>query len=117
MGAPMAETALRAAIVDALNATGLVRVWSVHAGRVRVRGGWMHLSPVGTPDVCGYALRDGRFIGIEIKVPGNRTAKERAEAQREFQRQISTHGGISGQVTSAVEAVALLRNAIGRTAA
>jgi len=117
MVAPMAETALRAAIVDALNATGLVRVWSVHAGRVRVRGGWMHLSPVGTPDVCGYALRDGRFIGIEIKVIGNRTAKERAEAQHDFQQDITKHGGIAGQVTSVTEAVALVSKALGRTAA
>jgi hypothetical protein len=107
----VSETALRSAIVAALNASGLCHVWSVHCGRVKVRGGWMHLSPVGTPDICGYTFRSGRFVGIEIKVAGHRTDKDRAAAQAAFQADIQRHGGISGQVTSAVEAVALLRAA------
>ena len=49
-------------------------------------------SPVGTPDVCGYALGCGRFIGIEVKVEGNRTEKERAKMQRGFQADIVQHG-------------------------
>jgi hypothetical protein len=112
----MSETALRSSIVDALNATGMCRVWSVHAGRVKVRGGWMHLSPVGTPDICGYALGSGRFIGIEIKVAGNRTDKARAAAQTAFQVHIATHGGISGQVESVAGAMALIRRALERAA-
>jgi hypothetical protein len=77
----------------------------------------MHLSPVGTPDVCGYTFRGGRFVGIEIKVSGNKTQKDRAEAQRSFQEDIAAHGGISGQVTSVDEAVALVRAAVeGRAA-
>lgn len=107
----MSETALRSAIVAALNATGLCRVWSVQCGRVRVRGGWMMLCPVGTPDVCGYLYRDGRFVGIEIKVEGNRTHKDRAAAQAKFQADIRAHGGVVGQVESVAEAVALVGGA------
>jgi hypothetical protein len=108
----MSETALRSAIVDALNATGLVRVWSIHAGRVKVRGGWLHLCPTGTPDVVGYTLRSGRFVGIEIKVSGNRTKKERAEKQHAFQCDIALHGGISGQVETADDAITIIRRAL-----
>jgi hypothetical protein len=109
----MSETALRSAIVVALNASGLVRAWSVHAGRVKVRGGWMYLCPPGTPDVLGYTLRSGRFLGLEIKVPGNKTEKARAEKQAAFQTAIRASGGIAGQVENADEAVALVREAIG----
>jgi hypothetical protein len=111
----LSETDLRSAIVLALNATGLCHVWSVHAGRVRVRGGWMHLCPVGTPDVCGYS-RDGRFIGIEIKVAGNKTDPERAEKQRAFQADITRHGGIAAQIESVAEALEVVRAAIARAA-
>jgi hypothetical protein len=109
----MSETALRSAIVYALNATGLVRVFSVTAGRVRVRGGWLHLCPVGTPDVIGFALRSGRFVGIEVKVGGNKTDKVRAEKQRAFQADIAAHGGIAGQVDNVASAISLVRQALG----
>lgn len=111
----MSETALRSAIVDALNATGLCRVWSVHAGLVKVRGGWMHLSPVGTPDVCGFT-NAGTFIGIEIKVEGNKTRRERAGAQAAFREDIARRGGITGVAMSVAEAIAIVASATGRAA-
>ena len=59
----------------------------------------MHLCPVGTPDVVGFALASGRFVGIEIKVEGNSTKKARAgNGSARFQALIDEHGGISGQV-------------------
>ncbi len=110
----MSETQLRSAIVEALNATGMVHVWRVHAGGVKVRGGWMNLCPTGTPDVCGYTLRGGRFVGIEIKVPKGKTMKTRAAAQLAAQSHIAAHGGISGQVESVSEAISLVASALAR---
>lgn len=38
----------------------------MQCGRVRVRGGWMHLADEGWPDIVGY-LPNGRMFGIECK--------------------------------------------------
>jgi hypothetical protein len=112
----VSETAIRSAIVDALNATRLCRVWSAHAGIVKVRGGWMHLSPEGTPDVVGFS-RSGIFIGIEIKVAGNKTTKERAAKQAAFREAIARAGGMTGVATSIGEAVAIVTAATHGAAA
>lgn len=103
----MSETDIKRAIVTAMNATGLCRVWSTPSGRVQVRGGWMSLAPEGTPDICGWA-RDGRFVGVEVKVPGHKTKPERAAKQSQAQTDIRSAGGISGQVEDAASAVRLL---------
>ena len=42
--------------------------WRNNSGTVRVRGGYMHLAPEGTPDILGY-MPDGRLLGIEVKQP------------------------------------------------
>jgi hypothetical protein len=105
----MSETALKREIVDALNKTGLCRVWSTPSGKVQVRGGWMYLAPEGTPDVCGFA-RDGRFVGIEIKVPKHKTKADRAEKQLAMQHAIRIAGGISAQVESVDQALTILRS-------
>ena len=106
----MSETALKRAVIDAMNGTGLCEVWSTPSGRLQVRGGWMSLAPEGTPDVCGFA-KDGRFVGIEIKVPGHKTKPERAEKQRAVQAKIAERGGISGQVETPARAIEILLSA------
>ena len=107
----MSETTIKRLVIDAMNATGLCLVWSTPSGKVQVRGGWMYLAPEGTPDVCGIA-RDGRFIGIEIKVPKHKTKKDRSEKQLETQAKIRSLGGIAGQVESADQAINILLAAI-----
>jgi len=111
-GCSVCEGGIKRAIIESLNATGLVRVWNSPAGRVRARGAWVHLAPEGCPDVVGFALWDGRFVGLEIKDPKGTTDKARAEKQRKYQQIIAAHGGISGQVTSVVEAIDLVRAAL-----
>jgi len=37
-----------------------------------------------------YAIKDGRHVWIEVKRPGGR----QSDAQKEFQRQIESHGGM-----------------------
>jgi hypothetical protein len=53
----------------------------MQSGRVKVKRGVMHLCPEGTADylVC---CPDPRWI--ELKAPGAKTKKERAEKQQEF---------------------------------
>ena len=109
-----AETELQAAIVEALRAFG-VTVWRNHSGAVRVRRGYMHLAPVGSPDLIGY-LADGRMLGIEVKVPKARTDKARAEAQAAWRAKASAAGCVVGVVTSVADAVILVRGAEARRA-
>jgi hypothetical protein len=107
-----AETAVTREVIEAVNATGAAFVWRNQSGITKVRGGFMHLAPEGSPDVVGW-LRGGRFLGIEVKVEGNRTQKARAERQREWRDRIVASGGVSGEVRSAADAVALVLRAIG----
>lgn len=42
------------------------RMYRTQSGQVRVKGGFMWLCPIGTPDTTGFTV-DGRIIGIEYK--------------------------------------------------
>lgn len=70
-------------ILDAL--AKIPGLWAsrMHSGVAKVRGGWMHLAAEGTPDIIGY-MPDGRFFGIECKLKGNRTQRQRAKKQDEW---------------------------------
>lgn len=63
------ETPLKAAILDALAAMGVV-AWNSPSGQARVRRGRVHMAPKGTPDIVGYLDGGGRMLAIEVKVPG-----------------------------------------------
>ena len=54
---------------------------------------------VGMPDIV--AVRDGKYIGIEVKVPG----KKQNPNQVEFQRKLEKAGGVYLLVTSVEEVV------------
>lgn len=103
------ETAIIASIVTVVNRTGEAFVWRNQSGIVRVKGGFMHLAPSGSPDVVGWT-RDGRFVGFEVKVPNARTEKGRAERQAEWRARIIAAGGVAAQVTGAMDAIRALRS-------
>src|SRR5579859_6181917 len=105
-----AETLITTACIESINASGLAFVWRNHSGAVRVKRGFMHLAPEGSPDLVGW-LRDGRFVGIETKVAGARTQKARAAAQAEWRDRIRAAGGVAGEVRSPADALALVRAA------
>lgn len=44
----------------------------------------------GTPDLVGYFAPDGRWVGIEVKLPG----KKQQESQVVFQKDVESKGGI-----------------------
>jgi len=110
------ETDLQRAILETLRALGLT-VWRNQSGTVRVRGGFMHMAPEGTPDIIGY-LADGRLLGIEVKLPGKEkrnTKPERREKQAAWRAKARAAGCVVGQVTSVGEAVLLVRGAMAET--
>ena len=105
------ETPIQRDIIKTINASGLATVWRCPSGEVRVRRGYLHMAPKGTPDIVGYT-RDGKFVGIEVKVPGNRTDKARAESQLAARVAIIAAGGIAAEVQSPQEAIDVLRGIV-----
>ena len=61
----MTETELQRDILALLYLAG-VTAWRANSGYVKKN---VKLAPSGTPDIIGYT-RDGRFLGIEVKLPG-----------------------------------------------
>ena len=83
------EGDLKAQVVAALNQLGYL--WfRMQSGRVRVKGGWMMLHKEGTGDILVFP--PGRVCWLELKVKGQKTAKERVEAQAEFGKQVQALG-------------------------
>ena len=116
----MSETALVLAIRNCLALDPDVLAIRVHSGLVRVKRGWMHLAPAGTADVCGCvraALEPpeyyvtGRFFALEVKDPGGKTAKDRAEKQAAFRDKVRAIGGFAAEVDSVDAAVAAIQRA------
>lgn len=103
----MSEQDIVRSIIEAVNASGLAQVWRCQSGRVRVRRGWMHLAPAGTPDVVGW-MRDGRFLGLEVKKPGEKPT----ELQEQRRQEIIADGGVAAVVRSVVETIDVLRSAV-----
>lgn len=119
---PKDETAITAACIQAINASGLAFVWRQGSGVVPTRRGWCHLGPKGIPDIVGW-LKGGRFVAIETKTPSaapkarkdgkgvtaGTTKKSRAEAQAEWRERILEGGGAHAQCLSVDEAIAFVK--------
>ncbi len=58
---------------------------------------------VGSPDLVGFTNK-GRFLGIEVKMPGGR----RSEEQENFIRVVLSHGGLAGFASSIEDAHAII---------
>src|SRR5262252_8425545 len=78
------ETPISRDIRTALKQIG-VPCYRIQSGRVKVRGGWMHLNDAGTPDLLATPLirvmSDEMEIAlwIEVKVPGKWLRPEQVE--------------------------------------
>lgn len=86
-----AETALQGAIRDfAALRPREIRLVRVQCGAARgLGGGWMQLAPEGTADLLGWAFGPGKFVAVEVKLPGEDLKPE----QREFLRDVVAAGG------------------------
>ena len=83
----MTETQIQKAALDLVNASGRARVYRQNTGR---RGRVSFGLCVGSSDLIGWDMIGGRFVAIEIKVPG----KEPDEAQVAFLAAVNRSGGI-----------------------
>lgn len=88
------------------NIGSLVRMFT---GKVRVRGGYVHGAPTGTPDYVGYC-RHGIFLAVEIKRPRVGVRPEQGE---EIAKILSL-GGTAFVARSDTEAESQLRSACQR---
>lgn len=94
------ETTLQAEIVEALQRAGRI-VIRVQSGQVKVRGGWMHLAPKGTPDL--YVVGWG---WIETKTDDGKLSPEQ-------ERMHALIGG-AGELITVVRSVAEALLAVGK---
>ena len=100
----MNETILQNRIRAAIAALPDARVWRNNNGLDRERGVRYGLGK-GSPDLIGIV--DGRFIGLEVKMPRGRVSPEQAM----WVNTILRLGGSAGVVRSVDEALALVDEA------
>lgn len=74
MGNP--ETELQHEILQYLKLRNIF-CWRNNAGLV-IKGRVIHMSPAGSPDIIGV-MPDGRFLGIEVKLPRKDLSDKQAE--------------------------------------
>jgi hypothetical protein len=94
------ETDRQALIVDALRKAGWF-VMRIHSGQVRVKRGFMHLAPKGTPDL--YVLG---FGWLETKLEKTKPTLE----QLEMHERIRAAGELVAVVRTPAEAIRAVRS-------
>lgn len=105
-----AETVLMRACLDwiALHPGIVPKAWRNNSGLAILRGGGaLQLAPIGAPDIVGI-LADGRFLGVECKLPGEEPSAEQAE----FLGLIQQSGGVALVVRGVDELGADLRRIV-----
>lgn len=98
----MSEAALSRAIREAIALTGAT-VTRHQSGTLRVGGRTIRMGDPGWPDIVGYD-REGRFVGIEVKVPKGRVEPHQA-AWHEQARKAGCRVGVARSVREAVDIV------------
>jgi len=73
------------------------RIYRTQSGQVRVKGGFMWLCPIGTPDTTGFTV-DGRIIGIEYKTEKAFAGPNHGASDQQIQHlvDIFKSGGLAG---------------------
>jgi len=105
----MTEKQLQSSIIELLNYSGKAYVWNINAGKIYVRNRngkiirAVQLAPAGHSDIQGIRRSDGKFIGLEVKLPKRR--KNVTDLQKAFLGQIKDAGGISAVICSPEEAL------------
>jgi len=107
----MRETEISKAILKtAQKHKRVARIFRVNSGMFKSFAGTIvQGAPKGTPDLIGF-LDDGRFLAVEVKVPGEQPTPE----QIEFLRQLNDAGGVGLVATSSEEFDALFNDSLGR---
>jgi hypothetical protein len=91
---PPRETDLIKACLQLLQARGVL-AWRTNAGALKIGRRFLRFHSIdGVSDILG-CLRDGRFLAVEVKLPG----REPTVAQAAFLRAIQMAGGLAALVT------------------
>ena len=94
-------------LLDALHARAIY-ARRVMSGRVKVRGGWVHGAPAGTPDIYGF-FGDGRGFVVECKKSHGDACKcPSCTAQRSTRRDLEQRKVLYVFARSVPEALASL---------
>ena len=97
----MSETDIQAKILSALKSHPSVHyLFRQNVAKIRRHGAMYSFGEVGQSDLLGE-LSDGRFLAVEIKIPG----KKRTINQIAFQEHILAGGGEAFVATSKEEAL------------
>lgn len=99
------EGGIQDAILKALKLHPRV-AWAVHlkSGAYQVGERYIQYGVKGAPDIIGQLRPSGKFLGLEVKQPGQ-NAKEHQQA---FLDMIREAGGVSGVVRSVDDAIRVL---------
>jgi len=73
----MTETIIQAEILSYLKDRGILATRN-QSGHVQVGHNWVNLGAAGWPDIIG-CLPGGRFLGIEVKRPGEKLSDKQKE--------------------------------------
>lgn len=105
----MSETSkITTPIVNALTKAGYFAM-RLNSGKVRVRGGYVQLCPVGTPDVVVFPANQPP-LWIECKRPDlGKVKNPTVEAQQAFAERVTALGHIHIRATSLDDVLPLLK--------
>jgi len=114
----MSEKQLQRQIAEVLNYSGAL-CWITNAGMIKtsyriktgrlrgqVKSFMIRIGPAGMSDIIG--MYKGRFLAIEVKLPERR--KNVTDIQNNFIENVREHDGIAGVVTSADEAIKIVKD-------
>ena len=107
--AAVTETELMLRILDALQRSGTGLYWRNNTGSLKdERGRWVKFGlGLGSPDIVGILAPSGRFVGVEVKRPGEHPTPE----QRAWHRAATNAGALIAVVHSVEEALAAVGSA------
>lgn len=100
----MKESALMREIRFAVNSSGLARVFRNNVGYDSEHAVKYGLAK-GSPDLVGFVLGSGRFLGIEVKTARGRLSDD----QTCWLEAAASHGALVGVARSVAEAMQIVR--------
>lgn len=106
----MTELMLTNQIIEYLNYTGKCFVWRVNSGMItseyKGKTRKIRMARAGTSDICGIRFSDGRFIALEVKLPGKEG--NLTSLQSEYLDKMRNYGALTGMVTNCEHALRII---------
>ena len=110
---PLSEIELQKLIVETLNYSGCL-VWRVNVGLIKIENKgnsrWFRSGVAGSSDIQGLQKNTGRFIGLEVKLPGKGKKSNPTSLQQQFLDNVKEAGGIAGCARSVEDAQEIIKS-------